>query len=38
VLILNAPSCGLDQMFGELDAASAAGKPEFATLTAICAK
>jgi quercetin dioxygenase-like cupin family protein len=38
VLILSAPSCGLDQMFGELDAAAATGKPEFATLTAICAK
>jgi quercetin dioxygenase-like cupin family protein len=38
VLILSAPSCGLDQMFGELDAASAAGMPEFATLSAICAK
>ena len=38
VLILSAPSCGLDQMFGELDAASAAGAPEFATLMAICAK
>jgi len=38
VLILSAPSCGLDQMFGELDAATAAGVPEFAKLTAICAK
>ena len=38
VLILSAPSCGLDQMFGELDAAAAAGMPEFATLSAICAK
>ena len=38
VLILSAPSCGLDQMFGELDAVTAAGTPEFATLTAICAK
>jgi quercetin dioxygenase-like cupin family protein len=38
VLILSAPSCGLDQMFGELDAASAAGMPEFAKLTAIAAK
>ena len=38
VLILSAPSCGLDQMFGELDAATAAGMPKFETLTAICAK
>jgi len=38
VLILSAPSCGLDQMFGELDAATAAGTPEFATLAAICGK
>jgi quercetin dioxygenase-like cupin family protein len=38
VLILSAPSCGLDQMFGELDAASAAGMPDFATVMAICAK
>jgi quercetin dioxygenase-like cupin family protein len=38
VLILSAPSCGLDEMFGELDAASAAGMPASATLSAICAK
>lgn len=38
VLILSAPSCGLDQMFAELDTAAAAGMPEFAVLTAICAK
>ena len=38
VLILCAPSCGLDRMFGELDAAGAAGLPEFARLTAIAAK
>jgi quercetin dioxygenase-like cupin family protein len=38
VLILSAPSCGLDRMFGELDAATAAGVPELATLAAIAAK
>jgi quercetin dioxygenase-like cupin family protein len=38
VLILSAPSCGLDQMFGELDAATAAGMPGFAKLAAITAK
>src|SRR4051794_23959885 len=38
VLILSAPSCGLDQMFAELDAATAAGKPEGGTIVAICAK
>ena len=38
VLVLCAPSCGLDQMFGEFDAASAAGVPEFAKLAAIAAK
>ena len=38
VLVLCAPSCGLDQMFGELDAASAAGMPEFGKLAAIAAK
>jgi hypothetical protein len=27
-LILSAPSCGLDQMFAELDAATAKGMPE----------
>lgn len=38
VLILCAPSCGLDQMFAELDAATAAGMPEFGKLAAIAAK
>jgi hypothetical protein len=37
VLILSAPSCGLDQMFLELEAASAAGMPDIAKLAAICA-
>jgi quercetin dioxygenase-like cupin family protein len=38
VLILSAPSCGLDQMFAELDAATAAGMPEFSRLVAIAGK
>jgi quercetin dioxygenase-like cupin family protein len=38
VLILSAPSCGLDQMFAELDAATAAGMPEIGKLMAIAAK
>jgi len=38
VLILSAPSCGLDQMFVELEAASAAGMPDIAKLAAICAQ
>ena len=38
VLILSAPSCGLDQMFAELDAATAAGMTKIETLAAICAK
>ena len=38
VLILSAPSCGLDQMFAELDAATAAGIPESGKLAAITAK
>ena len=38
VLILSAPSCGLDAMFAELDAATAAGTPEIGKLAAICAK
>ena len=38
VLILSAPSCGLDQMFAELDAATAAGMPEFGKLAAIAGK
>jgi quercetin dioxygenase-like cupin family protein len=37
-LILSAPSFGLDQMFAELDAATAAGMPEMAKLVAIAAK
>jgi quercetin dioxygenase-like cupin family protein len=38
VLVLCAPSCGLDQMFAELDAATAKGMPEFAELAGITAK
>jgi quercetin dioxygenase-like cupin family protein len=38
VLILCAPSCGLDRMFGELEAATGSGMPEFAKLAAIAAK
>jgi quercetin dioxygenase-like cupin family protein len=38
VLVLSAPSCGLDQMFAELDAATAKGMPEMARLAAIAAK
>ncbi|MGE0653916.1 MAG: cupin domain-containing protein [Alphaproteobacteria bacterium] len=38
VLILCTPSCGLDQMFGELDAATARGMPEMARLAAIAAR
>jgi quercetin dioxygenase-like cupin family protein len=38
VLILCTPSRGLDQMFGEFDAASTAGMPEFAKVMAIAAK
>jgi quercetin dioxygenase-like cupin family protein len=38
VLVLCAPSCGLDQMFAELDAATAAGMPEMAKVVAIAAK
>lgn len=38
VLVLSAPSCGLDRMFAELDAATAAGKPDFEKLAAIAAK
>jgi quercetin dioxygenase-like cupin family protein len=37
-LILSVPHSGLDQMFAELDAATAAGMPELAKVTAICAK
>jgi hypothetical protein len=38
VLILSAPSCGLDQMFAELAAATAAGIPGIEKLAAITAK
>ena len=38
VLILSAPSCGLDQMFAELDAATAGGMAEIEKLVAISAK
>jgi hypothetical protein len=38
VLILSAPSCGLDRMFVELEAATAAGMPEIGKLAAITAK
>ncbi len=38
VLVLSAPSCGLDQMFAELDAATANGTPEIGKLAAITAK
>ena len=37
-LVLSVPSVGLDQMFAELDAATAAGAPEMAELAAIAAK
>jgi quercetin dioxygenase-like cupin family protein len=38
VLVLCAPSCGLDRMFGDLAAATASGMPEFGKLAAIAAK
>jgi quercetin dioxygenase-like cupin family protein len=38
VLILSAPSVGLDQMFAEIDAASAARRPGFGELVTICAR
>lgn len=38
VLIVSTPSCGLDQMFAELEAATAAGTPDFGKLAAIAAK
>ncbi|WP_287210110.1 cupin domain-containing protein [Mesorhizobium sp.] len=38
VLVFCAPSCGLDQMFAELDAATDAGMPEMAKVVAIAAK
>jgi quercetin dioxygenase-like cupin family protein len=38
VLILSAPSCGLDKMFAELDAATAKGMPEIGKVMSIAAK
>jgi quercetin dioxygenase-like cupin family protein len=38
VLILSTPSCGLDRMFADLDAAAAAGTPDFAKLAAIAGR
>ena len=38
VLILSAPSVGLDRMFAELHAAGAAGKPDMSRLVEICAR
>ncbi|HEX2889421.1 hypothetical protein [Vineibacter terrae] len=38
VLILSAPSVGLDRMFAALDAAAATGTPEIGALAAITAK
>jgi len=38
VLILSAPSCGLDQMFAEIDAATTAGTADMPRLTVLCAK
>jgi quercetin dioxygenase-like cupin family protein len=38
VLVLCTPSCGLDQMFAELDAAAAGGMPGMAKVAAITAK
>jgi hypothetical protein len=38
VLVLSAPSCGLDKMFAELAAATSAGTHDFSKLAAICAK
>jgi quercetin dioxygenase-like cupin family protein len=38
VLILSAPSCGLDQMFAELDAVTGAGTTEIGKLAAIARK
>jgi quercetin dioxygenase-like cupin family protein len=35
LLILSTPSCGLDQMFAALDAATARGMPDFEKLAAI---
>ena len=38
LLVLCTPSCGLDQMFAELEAATISGIPEMAKLAAITAK
>ncbi len=38
LLILSAPSCGLDEMFAELDAATASGMPAHERLAAIAAR
>jgi len=38
VLVLCVPSCGLDQMFVELDAATANGMPDIGMVAAIAAK
>lgn len=38
VLILSAPSCGLDRMFAELETATAGGMPGIEKLVAIAAK
>jgi len=38
VLVLCVPSCGLDQMFVELDAATAKGMPDIGMVAAIAAK
>jgi quercetin dioxygenase-like cupin family protein len=38
MLILSVPSCGLDRMFAELEAATADGMPQVGTLAAITAK
>ena len=38
MLVLCTPSCGIDQMFAELEAATAHGRPAIETLAAITAK
>jgi quercetin dioxygenase-like cupin family protein len=38
VLVLSAPSCGLDAMFAELDGATASGMPELGKAAAITAR
>lgn len=38
LLILSTPSVGLDRMFGEIDAATAAGTPDLAKIAAITAR